>query len=109
MSFAGATAASRCIDFQVNADRIPDAAAVLITSAAQAEFAALPRTIQPRVLTVFERLEKWPQVSGAKSLRGELHGSWRIRTGDHRIIFIPSADGNTLTVWKIGYRGGIYD
>src|SRR5215213_3203379 len=84
-------------------------ATVLITPTGQEEFAALPRTIQPRVAAVFERLADWPEVSGAKPLRGALKGSFRIRTGDYRVIFRPSADGSTVTVWKIGYRGGIYD
>ena len=85
------------------------AATVLITAPAQDEFTALPRTIQPRVATVFERLADWPEVSGAKPLRGALKGSFRIRTGDYRVIFRVSADGGTVTVWKIGYRGDIYD
>jgi hypothetical protein len=43
--------------------------AVRLTDDASKEFAALPPTIKARVLTVFERLRKWPNVSGAKALR----------------------------------------
>lgn len=82
---------------------------VVITPEALEEFADVPRPIQQRIAEIFERLEKWPNVSGAKPLRGNLAGNYRIRTGDYRVIFRPSADDQIVTVWKIGYRGGVYD
>ena len=45
-------------------------AAVVITAAAQAEFDAIPLPIRARVLGVIARLANWPNVSGAKPLRG---------------------------------------
>ena len=84
-------------------------ATVLITAEARSEFNALPRPIQARVASVFERLKNWPDVSGAKPLRGDLVGSWRIRTGDYRVVFRPSASDQTVILWKIGYRGNVYD
>jgi mRNA-degrading endonuclease RelE of RelBE toxin-antitoxin system len=82
-------------------------AMVIVSLGAQAEFANLPLPIQYRMRGVFNRLEKWPAVSGAKPLRGNLSGNFRIRTGDYRVIF--RVEGDTVTVWKIGYRGGIYE
>lgn len=82
---------------------------VKITEEARAQFAALPRVIQARVAGIFDRLKEWPDVSGAKRLGGELGGSLRIRTGDWRVVFTPSADDETVTVWKIGHRRDIYD
>jgi mRNA-degrading endonuclease RelE of RelBE toxin-antitoxin system len=82
-------------------------ATVVITADAQREFEKLPLPIQARVRAVFARLQSWPDVSGAKPLRGDLAGSSRIRTGDYRVIFKPR--GDDVVVWKIGYRGGVYD
>ena len=82
---------------------------VVITPAAQAEFADLPRDIQRRVLAVFEQLQGWPTVSGAKALRGGLATNYRIRTGSYRVVFRPSNDGKTIMVWKIGNRRDVYD
>jgi mRNA interferase RelE/StbE len=82
-------------------------ALVVLTSAARKEFDELPLAMKPRVAAVFVRLEKWPLVSGAKALRGNLQGNWRIRTGDYRIIF--RVVGDIVTVWRLGYRGGLYD
>jgi len=82
-------------------------ASVILTATAQTEFDALPVVIRIRVQEVFVRLARWPAVSGAKPLRGELAGNWRIRSGDWRIVFTVA--GETVKVWKIGHRGGIYD
>ena len=84
-------------------------AQVIVTPNAQAKFHTLPRTIQGRVMNVLARLQQWPDVSGAKPLRGALAGNWRIRTGDYRIVFSVSPDDQVVTVWRIGYRGDVYD
>lgn len=85
------------------------AATVTITPGAKIELESVPLVIRNRINAVFERLGKWPVVSGAKPLRGELRGSYRIRTGDYRIVFTVSPDGQRVTVWKIGNRGTVYD
>ena len=46
-------------------------------------------------------------MSGAKPLRGELAGRYRLRTGDYRIQFHVAAD--VVTVEKIGHRDGFYE
>jgi mRNA-degrading endonuclease RelE of RelBE toxin-antitoxin system len=80
---------------------------VLISSAALEQFVALPRAIQVRVLKMVERLRDWPQVSGAKSLSGDLSGNWRLRTGDYRVQF--RLEGRRVIVDRIGHRDGFYD
>ena len=80
-----------------------------MTPAARVELDSVPLVIRNRINAVFQRLEKWPQVSGAKALRGNLRGNYRIRTGDYRIVFTVSADAQQVTVWKIGNRGTVYD
>jgi mRNA interferase RelE/StbE len=82
-------------------------AQVLITREAQAQFDRLPLPIQKRVRGIFERLHRWPHVSGAKPMRGELAGNYRIRTGDYRIVFRVAAD--VVTLWKIGDRRDVYE
>jgi mRNA-degrading endonuclease RelE of RelBE toxin-antitoxin system len=80
---------------------------VEIGPAAQRQFDELPLPIQARAREVFMRLRKWPNVSGAKPLKGDYAGSYRIRTGDYRLVFKPL--GNTkLNVWKIGDRKDVY-
>jgi mRNA-degrading endonuclease RelE of RelBE toxin-antitoxin system len=77
-----------------------------LTPEAAKQFAKLPRGIQPRIDNIVRRLSQWPNVSGAKPLVGTLAGSFRIRTGDYRIVFRIS--GETVIVWKIGDRKDVY-
>lgn len=82
-------------------------ATVVLSPGARIELDALPVGIHARVLRVLERLERWPDVSGAKPLRGKLAGQFRVRTGDYRIQFKPV--GEIVLVEKIGHRDGFYD
>ena len=64
-------------------------AAVALTPEAREQFDALPLVIKGRVLAILERLVDWPNVSGAKPLRSNLAGQYRVRTGDYRVQFRP--------------------
>ena len=82
-------------------------AVVKLTADAVEQFAALPRVIRERVHTTLTRLEKWPEVSGAKPLSGNLAGRYRLRTGDYRVRF--RLEGELVIVDKIGHRKDVYD
>jgi len=56
---------------------------------------------------MFERLEKWPNVSGAKPLHGDLAGRYRLRTGDFRMQF--RVVDTVVIIEQIGHRDGFYD
>jgi mRNA interferase RelE/StbE len=79
---------------------------VELTTEAKADFKKLPATIQTRVVKVLERLRDWPNVSGAKPMRGELAGHFRIRTGDWRVLFYVKGD---VVVVRIANRRDVYD
>jgi mRNA-degrading endonuclease RelE of RelBE toxin-antitoxin system len=55
---------------------------VVIAPEARDEVLALPVTVRARFDAVISRLEKWPAVSGAKPLRGDWKGHYRVRMGD---------------------------
>jgi mRNA-degrading endonuclease RelE of RelBE toxin-antitoxin system len=80
---------------------------VVLTPDALRQFAELPRSVKPRVLGLFERLERWPAISGAKPLTGRLTGRYRLRTGDYRVQF--RVDEGCVTVERIGHRDGFYE
>jgi len=82
---------------------------VRITTEAQAEFDALPPAMQPRVQDVFHRLVRYPAVSGIKPLRRELKGSFRIRAGDWRIVFMVDQSAKRITVFRIANRRDVYE
>jgi hypothetical protein len=59
------------------------------------------------------RLADWPNVSGVKTLSGNLAGHYRARTGDYRVQFqadrLPGQSDWRSTVEKTGHRDGFYD
>ena len=51
---------------------------VTFTEDAAAALAKLPKPIKARVAEMIVRLAKWPYVSGAKALTGNLAGHYRL-------------------------------
>ena len=81
-------------------------AKVLITPGAQTQLDAVPRGIHHRILNLIDRLADWPKVSGAKPLRKNLAGSFRLRSGDWRLIFHPQ--GDSVIIDAIDNRKDVY-
>jgi mRNA-degrading endonuclease RelE of RelBE toxin-antitoxin system len=80
---------------------------IRFTRIAKRELDDLPRSIQARMEDLIDRLEKWPAVSGAKPLRGNLAGHYRLRTGDFRLQF--RVVGQDIIIEHIGHRARFYD
>jgi mRNA-degrading endonuclease RelE of RelBE toxin-antitoxin system len=80
---------------------------VELTPAAARQLEGLPRVIRARVTSIILRLERWPAVSGAKPLSGNLAGRHRIRTGDYRVQFHVRA--KVVIIERIGHRDGFYE
>ncbi len=81
--------------------------AVRITQQALDELAELREPIISRLNRIIERLEAWPNVSGAKPLKHDLAGRFRMRTGDYRLQFYVT--GDDVVIERIGHRDGFYD
>jgi mRNA interferase RelE/StbE len=71
------------------------------------QLAMLPTSIKRRIAAIVIRLERWPTVSGAKPLRGNLAGRYRIRTGDYRLQF--RVEGDEVIIERIGHRDRFYE
>jgi mRNA interferase RelE/StbE len=82
-------------------------AAVVLTREAEKQAERLPEVILERVRKLLRRLARWPEVSGAKPLSGDLAGWYRLRTGDYRVRF--RVQGETVVVDKIGHRNTFYE
>jgi mRNA interferase RelE/StbE len=82
---------------------------VRLTAEASSDFESLPRVVRGRVLIIFDRLRNWPNVSGAKPLRHGFKGSYRIRTGDYRVLFTVDTNVKLVEVFRISHRGDAYD
>ncbi|MGW8256096.1 MAG: type II toxin-antitoxin system RelE family toxin [Thermoguttaceae bacterium] len=73
----------------------------------QRQIDRLPKGIRARVWHLINRLRLWPEVSGAKPLRGNLAGRYRLRTGDYRLQF--HIEGREIVIEQIGHRARFYD
>jgi mRNA-degrading endonuclease RelE of RelBE toxin-antitoxin system len=82
-------------------------AIVTFERGAAAEFERLPARIKSRMTAIIARLELWPEVSGAKPLRGNLAGRYRIRTGDYRLQF--HVRNEEVIIERVGHRDGFYE
>ncbi len=80
---------------------------VVLGPEAQRQVDRLPRAIRARMWRLIQRLGKWPEISGAKPLRGNLAGRYRLRTGDYRLQF--RVEGHDVVIEQIGHRAGFYD
>jgi mRNA-degrading endonuclease RelE of RelBE toxin-antitoxin system len=79
---------------------------VRMMAEAIADYRRLPLVIRLRVAAILEKLEQWPQISGAKPLGGNLQGHFRLRTGDWRIVVKPV--GQVLWIVRIDNRRDVY-
>ncbi len=72
----------------------------------------LPRIspdIQRRIRQSIElKLGTSPQLFSAP-LRRSLHGYWKLRIGDYRVIYKMDAKNKQLTILRIGHRREVYD
>ena len=80
---------------------------VSMTAQAIEQANELPLVILGRVQRIMRRLSDWPNVSGAKPLRGDLAGKYRMRTGDYRLQF--RIEGDNVIIEKIGHRAKFYE
>ena len=80
---------------------------VITSGEALRQLESLPPEIVARMVKLYERLENWPQINGAKPLTGSLAGHWRLRTGDYRLQF--RIEGVTVIVEKVGHRDRFYE
>jgi mRNA-degrading endonuclease RelE of RelBE toxin-antitoxin system len=80
---------------------------VVLEHEAAKQLGELPKPIKARMIDLIARLAEWPNVSGAKALRGKLAGKYRLRTGDYRLQFRP--EGAQVVIEQVGHRDRFYD
>lgn len=73
----------------------------------ETDLARVPSNMLGRITKAVERLDRWPNVSGAKPLTGNWAGHHRIRVGDWRIVF--RIRGSDVIVVAIAHRKEVYD
>jgi mRNA interferase RelE/StbE len=80
--------------------------AVQLAPAAVRQLRKLPPDARRRVQAAIELLAETPRPPGAKKLVGS-SGDWRVRTGDHRIIYEIRDAQLFVLVIALGHRRDI--
>jgi mRNA interferase RelE/StbE len=77
------------------------------TSSAARAIRKLPKNVRTRLLDAIEQLSDDPRPVGSRKLAGaEL--AWRIRAGDHRVIYEVEDDLLVVTVVRAAHRREVY-
>ena len=81
--------------------------ALLIKRSAERDLRRLPRATFERVNERILSLRGDPRPHGVRKLAGALEG-WRIRVGDHRILYQIDDDAQTVTIVRVKHRREAY-
>jgi len=81
---------------------------VVLSRQATRYFASVPVPLARRLAEVLKALESETHPPGAKPLKAEWKGLFRIRVGNVRMIYEPREDIGEIRVVKIGPRGDVY-
>ncbi len=77
------------------------------TNGASKDLTRLDRAAQIRVLKATKLLATHPRPPTAKRLKSSLE-LWRIRVGDHRVIYTIEDEQRVVTIARIGHRSSVY-
>ena len=80
---------------------------VEVAPAALRQLRKLDQQARRRIQAAIELLAEQPRPSGAKKLVGG-EGEWRVRTGDHRVVYEIRDDMLLVLVIAVGHRRDIY-
>ena len=79
---------------------------VVITRDARKELSRLPTQMQTRIARAILSLEGDPFPRGCKKLKNR--GGYRIRIGDHRVLYFADGKLKQIVVGVIGHRREVY-
>ena len=80
---------------------------VEITQRALRELEELPIPIYNKAVSLIDRLEIEPFLSGSLKLKG-FRNRWRIRIGDYRILYERDDNSKSITVFRVVHRKEAY-
>ena len=78
-----------------------------IKKSATKEIAKLPKNILKRILNKIQSLSSDPRPNGCKKLTAD--EKYRVRVGDHRILYSIEDEKLVIYVVKVGHRKKVYD
>jgi len=68
------------------------------------EMARLPRQDQARILAVIKALAEDPRPAGCRPVKVAEKGTYRLRVGDYRVIYVVRDDEQVVIVARVASR-----
>lgn len=81
---------------------------VELLPAARRQLRKLPSKAQVQIKQLIDKLTDDPRLYGAKALKGDLKGFYRVRRGNYRVIYTIKDDLLLVLVVKIADRREAY-
>jgi mRNA interferase RelE/StbE len=81
---------------------------IVLSRQAERYYSTIDAKTARRLNKVFEVLESDSKPTGAKALKGELEGFWRVRVGYLRVVYQLNEMLQEIRIIRIGPRGDIY-
>ena len=72
---------------------------------ARKELGRLPQRDQARIIAAIDALAEHPRPAGCVAVRAAPKGTYRIRIGDYRVIYVVLDTEQTIVVARIVRRG----
>jgi len=66
--------------------------------------ARLPRQDQARILAVIKALAEYPRPAGCRPVKAAEKGTYRLRVGDYRVIYVVRGDEQVVIVARVVRR-----
>jgi mRNA interferase RelE/StbE len=80
-----------------------------LTAGAEEDLERLTIEMARRVSRLMDLIEENPVGPPAEALAGDLRGLYRMRSGDHRIVYSVDRDRRVVTIEAIAPRAIVYD
>lgn len=81
---------------------------ILFKKSAEKELNSLPSASIKKISSAIDLLANNPRPKGSKKLAGQQETLWRIRVGDHRVIYTIEDVLKILEIRRVGHRKDIY-
>ena len=72
------------------------------------EIVDLPTGIRKRITKAIMNLADEPRPAGVRKLSGEMHGAWRVRIGDYRVLYNIDDERHLITILTVQHRREAY-
>lgn len=82
--------------------------ALRLSNTAQRDLTHLPADLLRRVDAKLTSLSRNPRPRGCVKLRGREGEGWRVRVGDHRILYAVGDEARIVSVYRISPLGSAY-